>query len=595
MSGEGFGANPAKTTASKAFVNGLGSGVAWSGAKGDGAKGRMFSKEFQVSLPYINFLINGARDNSAVLGVDLLVDGKVVRSASATEERGSTGMEWRTWDVRDLEGKMAIVRINDQSEHGWLVVDDIRQSDEAKSLPIDASVAWHESLRPQFHLTAPRGWLSDANGLLYYKGTWHVFYQHRFPGSNYVVWGHATSTDLLEWKHRPVAIPSGTGDSNFSGSGLVDWENASGLGENGEPPLLLFYTLHPNKDKSRKCVQHLAYSVDGGTTWRNFAGNPILKTDDYFDRDPGVFWHKESRAAFLVLSLSKNNTDRPAAEYGIYRSTDFKQWELMQKLGPNGWFWECPDMFEMPVDGDHARMKWILMKASSDYIIGSFDGKKFIPENDKIKLRWGGNYYATQTFSDAPAGRRVQIGWMNTDKPNWANSFPGMPFNQQMSCPRELTLRGTDAGPRIYRYPVREFEQLRVKTIALPSRNLPPGENALAGVWPELLDIEFEFDVRDAKRIALRIGTEEITYDVMAKKLNAFKASAPLAPDDGLVKLRVLIDRTSLEVFGNDGACDLSGVFYTTPDKRALSLTAAGGGIGIKKLAVHELRSIWRE
>jgi sucrose-6-phosphate hydrolase SacC (GH32 family) len=600
--GTAFGTAPAQTNA-KIFANGIGSGVASSFHKGDVvAKGTLVSDEFRVEFPYINFLINGARTRAEVLGVELLVKGKVVRSASATRERGSTGMEWRTWDVREFVGQAAVVRINDQSEHGWLAVDDIRQSDEAKTLPTDATVEWNETLRPQFHFTAPLGWMMDPTAPLYYKGTWHLFYIREYPGSNFLVWGHATSKNLVDWEHRPVAIRSEAGDSIFGGSALVDWENASGLGENGEPPLLIFHTMFPDKDRSRKSDQNLVYSVDEGATWRNYPGNPVLVTEDTRDRDPGVFWHKESRTAFMVLSLSKNDIaeNRSSVEFGIYKSADFKQWELIQKIGPDARLLEHPDLYELPVNGDLSRKKWILTTATGNYITGSFDGKKFTPESEMERTRWGPHYYAAHAFNEAPNGRRVQMAWMDTHKPNWPNSFPGMPFNQQMACPRELTLRDTKDGLRVYRYPVREMEQLRVRTTTLPARNLAPGENALKGDWPELLDIELEFEVRDAKRVVFAVGPEEVVYDAVAKKLNAFTTSerknpAPLAPVDGVVKLRLLIDRTSIEVFGNDGECDLAGVFYTTPDNRALSLTSVGGGIGIKKLTMHELRSIWRD
>jgi Beta-fructosidases (levanase/invertase) len=590
VEGSAFGTAPARVAADRTYPPEVGPGYASSRTSGDSPTGVLVSPPFQIEQHYINLLIAGTRERAAVLGAELLVDGKVVRRSSATEGRGDQSFHWRTWDVRDLAGRIGRIRFNDHSAWGSIVVDAVHQSPAARAIPTDSPQLWQETLRPQFHFSPPYGWLNDPNGLLHYKGTWHLFYQHHYPGSRGTVWGHATSRDLLHWEHRPVAVPAGKGDSNFSGSGLVDWHNLSGLQQGPEAPLLLFYTLHP-PNQTRKAVQHLAYSTDGGTSWQDYSGNPILETEDYNDRDPKVFHHAPSRGNIMVLSLSKNNQNRDQAEYGLYRSEDFKSWTLLQKLGPDRWFWECPDMFELPVDNDPSETRWVLMKGSGDYILGAFDGYRFTPETDKLRLRWGGAFYATQTFSDAPHQRRIQLGWMNTDKPNWPNSYPGMPFNQQMGFPRELTLRTTPDGPRIHRYPIAEISKLHRKHTELPARLVPPGENPLAGEWPELLDIDLEFEPGEAREIVMHINGQKLIYDVAAKALKAFNGTAPLPPIEGRIKLRVLIDRTSIEAFGNDGFADLSGVYYS--DRRELALISHGGPIRITRLVVHEISPIW--
>ena len=599
--GEAFSAKPYQPDAKGRFEKFEGAGIAWSGRGGVAAKGALLSPEFEIQRRFINFLINGHRDFASQIGAELLVDGRVVRSVGATEAAGGKSLHWRTWNVGEWVGKRAQIRVNDNADYGALAVDHFIQSAERTAVPSDASSLMHETHRPQFHYTARAGWTSDANGLVHYKGRWHMFHQHVPPGSPVTVWGHAVSTDLVHWQHRPVALPGEGGASIYSGSGLVDWENRSGLQQGADLPLLFFYTLRPpgavavTDGKGEKTTQCMAFSLDGGKTFQRFVGNPILRTKDFRDRDPKVFWHAPSRAWIMALSLSRNNADREKAAYGLFRSPDLKSWELIQEVGPGAWYWECPDFFELPIDGDPARAKWLLVRGSGDYILGSFDGHRFTPETGIIKTQWGGNFYAAQSFHDAPGGRRVQIAPMLTGKPNVPNAYPGMPFNQQMSFPREWTLRTTPEGPRAFREPVAVIAKLYAKTHDLKPRALPPGDNALAGITHDLLDIEFELALQTASQVTLNLRGEEIAYDAKTKKLSAFGRTVPLALTDGRLALRVLLDRTSIELFGNRGEVTHSGVFYPDPANRDLSLMVQGGAARIERLAVRELKSIWPE
>ncbi len=590
--GEAFGPGPFVSGEKSRFTEFVGAGLAWSGRGGVEGKGTLVSTEFPIQRKFINFLIAGARDLPSVLGAELLVDGCVVRAVSASEVKDpSRALYWRTWNVRELIGRTARIRVNDRSATGSVAVDQFTQSDEPKGVPSDATNLGAESHRPQFHFTAEIGWLNDANGLLHYKSQWHLFHQHRPPGGA-VVWGHATSGDLLHWKRRPIAVASGDEDGAFSGSGLVDWDNASGLKRGDDSPILLFYTRMPPSNSDRKGTQCFAFSTDGGKTFEQFPGNPILRTPATRDRDPKVFFHKPTRAWIMALSLSRDNTDRDHATYGLFRSKDLKTWELFQELGPGSWYWECPDMFELPVDGDAARTKWVFMKGSGDYILGTFDGQHFTPETEPIRTHWGGNFYGSQTFNDAPSGRRVHIGWMSTGK-DAANSWPGMPFNQQMSFPRELSLRTTPQGPRLFREPIAEIAQLYTKTHELKRRELKPGENALADIHGELLDLEITIELKTAKQVTLNLRGTEMVYDVKNGKLKAFGRSLTLAPINGQLVLRGLLDRTSIELFGNQGDFTLSGVFFADPANQNLALTVDGGSAHVHRLVARELKSIW--
>lgn len=595
VTGDAFRRLPSHPPGGARYENGQGSGLVASDQSGPTTTGTLVSPRFTTERKFINFLVAGERNLPGTLGVELVADGRVVRSSSATEA-GDRVLYQRTWDVADLADREVQIRVNDRSASGSIAVDQFVQSDDPGAAAIDASRLFDETFRPQFHYTPRAYWMNDPNGLFYYRGRWHLFHQHRYPGGSGTVWAHAVSTDLVGWTRLDVAVPTDTEDSNFSGSGLVDWANASGLKTGPDAALLVFYTLRPPgpveaaADDSAPCTQCMAYSTDGGDHWQKFAGNPVLRTPDRRDRDPKVFYYEPGRVWIMVLSLSANNADRKAARYGIFRSADLRSWELIQSLGPDGWFWECPDMFELPVDGDPHRRKWLVVKGSGDYIVGTFDGNAFRPESDRTKSRWGGNYYATQTFNDAPGGRRVQIGWMNTGKAKRPNSYPGMPFNQQMSFPRELTLRTTPDGPRLFRYPVAEIEKLWGRTHEWKEQTLKPGENALADVHYELLDIDLEIRMRDARQLRIDLRGEKTVYDAADGKLRAFGAAAPLPAVDGRVRLRLLLDRTSVEVFGNDGQCDLSGVFYPNPSNRRMSLTVEGDAAEIVRLSVRELR-----
>jgi len=591
--GEGFHPAPFRSGESGRFTKFEGTGIAWSGRGGAESTGELLSPEFEIQRAYVNFLVWGARDLPGRLGVELLVDGQVVRAASAAEARDpAKAFYWRTWDVRELAGRRARIRVNDRSPLGSIAVDAFTQSNTAQGLPSDAHRLNHESLRPLFHYTAQCGWLNDANGLLYFEGQWHLFHQHRPPDHQGIVWGHAVSRDLLHWQRRPAAIQPPGGDSAASGSGVVDVTNASGLQRGALPPLLLSYTLGP-ADPQAKMTQCLAYSTDGGQTFEQYAGNPLLRTPDSRDRDPKVFWHAPSRAWIMAVSLSRNNTDREHATYGLFRSADLKSWKLIQELGPGPWYWECPDMYPLPVDGDPTQMKWIFQKGSGDYIIGAFDGHKFTPEVGPIRIHWGGNFYGAQTFNDAPGGRRVHIGWMNSGKEASPNSWPGMPFNQQMSFPREITLRGTSEGPRLFREPIAEIAQLYANVQKVAARPLPPGENPLAGVAGEAVDIEFDLELRAATHLKLDFRGTEVLYDVAAKKLKAFGKALDLAPVAGRLHVRVLIDRTSIELFANHGDVTHAGVFFPSPENRRYVLEVAGGAAQLDRLEIRQLKSIW--
>jgi sucrose-6-phosphate hydrolase SacC (GH32 family) len=313
------------------------------------------------------------------------------------------------------------------------------------------------------------------------------------------------------------------------------------------------------------------------------------------NRDPKVVWHEPTRRWIMVLYLD-------GSDFGFFSSPDLKTWTHLHDMTVPGCS-ECPDFFEMPVNGDPAHRKWVWTAANGHYLVGSFDGQRFTPESGPHVADWGANFYAVQTYSDIPPedGRRIQIAWMRGGK------YPGMPFNQQMSFPCELTLRPTPDGLRLFRVPVREIATLHAAGHAWADTSLMPGENLLDDIEGDLqestlyvFDIRAEIELGDAAEIGFRLRGETVSYAVAAgkctvckRKLSCLGRSVPLAPVGGRIRLQILLDRTSIEVFGNDGAVSLTSCFLPEPGNRGLEAYAAGGVAEIVSMNVCELCSAW--
>ena len=350
-----------------------------------------------------------------------------------------------------------------------------------------------EKYRPQFHFTCNHGDMNDPNGLLYYEGEYHLFMQHSG-------WGHAVSKDLVHWVQLEHALSTDNVGCIWSGSAVVDWNNTSGFQTGREKPLVAVYAAvnQFNLVNPRECytqgVQSIAYSNDRGRTWAKYAGNPVI---DEQDRDPKMFWHEPTKSWRLVLMQCP-----PGRAY--FASSDLKHWKKVG-VGPLGS--ECPDLFELPVAGEPAMKKWIAVAGDGTYWIGAFNGSNYTPESDALKVDYGPNFYATQTFNDIPKsdGRCIQITWMK----NWAGpehvEYSGIPFNgQQMTFPRELTLRRCPEGLRMFSNPVREIEKLRKKEHRWKDLPLAPGQNPLKGLRGDLFDVRMEIELGDAAEVGLR-------------------------------------------------------------------------------------------
>jgi len=275
--------------------------------------------------------------------------------------------------------------------------------------------------------------------------------------------------------------------------------------------------------------------------------------------------------------------------FAFFASPDLKTWTHLHDLTVPG-CGECPDFFEMPVDGSPKRQRWVWTAANGHYLVGTFDGQKFTPETGPLPADWGGNYYAVQTYSDIPAGdgRRIQIAWMSGGR------YPGMPFNQQMSFPCELKLRSFPEGLRLCRLPVREIAKLHANKKTWRARTVRPGENLLAGVSGELFDLRAEIEPGEAAAFGFRVRGEAVHYSVKDRQLTCLGKTAPLEPAAGRLKLQILADRTSLEVFANDGRVAMTSCFLPKARNKSLEFYVEGGPAKVLSLQAIELRSAWR-
>ena len=443
---------------------------------------------------------------------------------------------------------------------------------------------YHESGRPQFHFTAQRGWNNDPNGLVYCRGQWHLFFQHNPFGITWgnMHWGHAVSSDLVHWTELPTALcQRSLKDMAFSGGGFVDHGNSAGFGTGREDVLMVSFT-------STGRGECLAYSPDGGETLVEYGGNPVLR---HQGRDPRVVWYAPGRKWIMVVY------DEPekAWRYAFYESTDLRTWRFMTAVDG---FYECPDLFELPLDGNPAQRQWVLYGAEqrqaagrlhvarSSYRVGAFDGRAFTPETPMLNGHLGPNFYAAQSFANAPDGRVIMLAWLQ------GANYPGMPFSQGLTVPLEVSLRTTPQGPRLSFFPVPELAALRRHTTTLDAPAVAAANAALQESQAELLDLELELALTRESVVVCDVRGTVFTYDAAVETLTAPGVSTPLPMRDGRLSLRFLVDRGVIEAFADGGLVALS--FGGGPPQPAAPVRLDLRGPGrVRRLALAELAPIW--
>ena len=412
------------------------------------------------------------------------------------------------------------------------------------------------ALRPHFHFAPARNWMNDPNGLIFYRGKYHLFFQHNPEDNQWgnMSWGHATSTDLVHWQELPVAISYTPTHAIFSGSAVVDYFNTTGFGSLENPAMVAIFTGH--KHDGLHQVQSLAYSTDEGLTWQHYEGNPILDLGMKDFRDPKVVWNTVNEA--WVMSVVKPH------EYTVafYQSKDLKQWELLSefsnKNGTDG-VWECPDLFPIAVDGDPAKLKWVLFisvnpggvtgGSGTQFFIGDWNGKEFVA--DDVTTRWldfGRDNYAGVTFNDAPDNRRIYIGWMN----NWeyAKEIPENPARGSMTIPRELSLASIDGKITLLQYPVKEISG---SGIGDETFVITPNESK-SGIRFTNVDGK-SFDVGyDAAKKEIYVDRSNSWYEIESTSIHGATFDAGGKP----FEIRVITDIGSVELFVAGGRVSIT-------------------------------------
>lgn len=475
-----------------------------------------------------------------------------------------------------------------------------------------------EKYRPAFHHTPRYGWMNDPNGMFYKDGRWHLYYQYNPYGSKWqnMTWGHSVSDDLVNWEHLPEAIrPNGLG-SVFSGSCAVDHDNTAGFGSDA---VIALYTSAGTSQ-----MQSLASSTDDGLTFNIYPSNPVLTLESEA-RDPKVFWNDSTKEWNMILAHALDH------EMLIFTSPDMKSWTLQSSfgkgLGAQGGVWECPDLFELPVAGTDEK-KWVLLcninpdgpfgGSGTQYFVGDFDGKTFKADTDaagNVSTKWldyGKDHYATVTWSDAPDGRRVALGWMS----NWqyAADVPTMQFRSANTLPREMGLfRAPDGEVYASSAPSPELEALRGK-LAAKVKKTNVGRKARSFALPSenggICEILMDIEASKAKTVNIGLSNSQgekvvmqydpaatLSFDRTQSGITDFSEGFPavtVTPTheaSGRIALRIFVDRSSMEVFGNDGEFVMTNLVFPRTPYTALSVSAEGGNAKVENLRIYSLKS----
>jgi len=533
---------------------------------------------------YLNFPI---KNDAPKREVSIFVSGELKQKFLMRLADGDPEW-WGTYNIASFKGQPITVALDEKSIDSK-PLSEIDQTDEPKY----SANLYHEALRPKFHYSVKQGWSNDANGMVYYEGEYHLFYQFNpfgLVGGDNMSWGHAVSKDLVHWEELDTAIYPSLKGNIWSGSAVIDWNNSSGFGKDGKPPMVAIYT-----EASSAFGQCLAYSVDNGRTFTKYDKNPVVLNVIGGNRDPKVFWYDPIKKWVLAFFLGipsdpgPNKEPRWTSIIKIMNSTDLKNWTSrgLAESDP-----ECPDLFPLPVDGNESNTKWVLEAADGSYQVGSFDGGNYISETPKISSRFNPElYYAAQTFNELPKGdkRRIQIVWFKVP-------MPGMNFTQAMSVPLELTLHTTPDGPRLCSWPVRELDNLRAgDAVAFNGQLLKEGDNPLSKIKNGPLDIDLDIDLAQSAGFELTVNGVPIRYETQNGELTCMNIRTHAEPAAGHVHLRVLSDVDMLEIFAQDGRIVIPEVLSPTrPNPDEIGLRSLGGTAQISSFNLHYLNAIWK-
>lgn len=486
-----------------------------------------------------------------------------------------------------------------------------------KELKLSGSfdMANKESFRPVYHHTPAYGWMNDPNGMFYKDGVYHLYFQYNPYGSVWgnMHWGHSTSTDLMHWKFEGCAIVPDAWGAIFSGSCVVDHENTAGFGKEA---VVAFYTSAKSTPWGDIQMQSMAYSLDNGKTFTKYEGNPILTSSEKDFRDPKVFWYAPGKHWVMILAVGQHME--------IYSSVNLKEWKKESEFGAmqgaHGGVWECPDLVEIPVEGTREK-KWVLIcnlnpggpfgGSAAQYFVGSFDGKKFVNESPTQTkwMDWGKDNYATVTWNNAPDGRCIALGWMS----NWqyANNVPTRQYRSANTLARDLTLYREGQELYLKSTPSVEVKKARGKKVSIPSFKVSE-KHEMVNLFEEkqgAYEVEIVIQNAGASKIAFCLLNDKgekvsMYYDLNRKQFVMDRSEsgtvdfskdfpavtvAPVNVDKELT-LRLFVDRSSIEAFGEDGKFVMTNLVFPSQPYVKMCFEADKNGYAVKSLNVYKLQ-----
>ena len=472
-----------------------------------------------------------------------------------------------------------------------------------------------EMFRPVYHHTPVYGWMNDPNGMFYKDGVYHLYFQYNPYGSVWgnMHWGHSTSTDLMHWKFEGCAIVPDAWGAIFSGSCVVDHENTAGFGKEA---VVAFYTSAKATPWGDVQSQSMAYSLDNGKTFTKYEGNPILTSSEKDFRDPKVFWYAPGKHWVMMLAVGQHME--------IYSSVNLKKWKKESEFGAmqgaHGGVWECPDLVEIPVEGTREK-KWVLIcnlnpggpfgGSAAQYFVGSFDGKKFVNESPTQTkwMDWGKDNYATVTWNNAPDGRCIALGWMS----NWqyANNVPTRQYRSANTLARDLTLYREGQELYLKSTPSSEVKKARGKKVSIPSFKVSE-KHEMVNLFEEkqgAYEVEIVIQNAGASKIAFSLLNDKgekvsMYYDLNRKQFVMDRSEsgkvdfskdfpavtvAPVNVDKELT-LRLFVDRSSIEAFGEDGKFVMTNLVFPSQPYVKMCFEADKNGYAVKSLNVYKLQ-----
>lgn len=472
-----------------------------------------------------------------------------------------------------------------------------------------------ETYRPVYHHTPVYGWMNDPNGMFYKDGVYHLYFQYNPYGSMWanMTWGHSTSTDLTHWTYEGTAIVPDAWGAIFSGSCVVDKDNTAGFGKGA---VVAFYTSAKSTPWGDVQSQSMAYSLDNGKTFIKYEHNPILTSNERDFRDPKVFWYAPGKHWVMMLAVGQ--------EMQIYSSGNLKEWKKESSFGAmqgaHGGVWECPDLVEVAVEGSKEK-KWVLIcnlnpggpfgGSAAQYFVGSFDGKKFVNESPTQTkwLDWGKDNYATVTWSNAPAGRCIALGWMS----NWqyANNVPTTQYRSANTLARDLTLYRVGGELYLKSKPSPEIKKARAEEKKIPTFEVK-GNYEVASLLADnkgAYEIEMTIENKGTSKIDFSLMNEKgekvaMYYDVVRKQFVMDRSAsgavgfsrdfpavtvAPVRNTDQ-IHLRLFIDRSSVEAFGEEGEYVMTNLVFPAEPYNRMVFSSDKGSYIVKSMNVYRLQ-----